>query len=500
MKVVFVYPAFESLAIEYLAAVAREKNHEVRMVFDPRLFADSFVQIPSLARFFSMRDRVIEEVVGHQPDLIAFSVVTNDFPWFKEIGAEIRRHTSAPIIAGNIHVTSVPEQVLRLGFVDAVIRGEGEGAFADILDSIEETGEINPGIENVATLDDDGNARINPLRRLIQDLDTLPFPDKTIYDGTSIKARDIYTIMTTRGCPYTCSFCNNNLLKRLYGIKGYLRSRSVDNSIAELKQAVENFGPGHVNFYDEVFGTNKRWLREFVDKYKKEIGLPYIACTNPNIVDEEYADLLAESGCGKLDMGVQTINPEKRRHIYHRRETNEQIRYAIDTLKSRGIKVAAENITNFPTETEENLLEMARFYNETRPSALKVFWLRYYPGTEIVDIAVEKGVLTREDVERVNQGEDLGSVTIGVGTPVLQRKFYPMFALTQVLPGGMVELMLDRKLYRYFPASIMPKISYTLYRLLTRRSPEEEIMMYQHARRYVFYLKKWASGIKKRNK
>ncbi len=490
MKIVFVYPAFSSLAIEYLSAVAKAKGCEVSMVFDPRLFDDSFVTVGPLARLFNMRKKVVREVLAEKPDLLAFSVVTSDVPWFRELAAMIRPHTDAPIIAGNIHITSVPENILELDCVDAVVRGEGEGAFADIIDSVMSTGGIDPAIENLGTLEN-GNARLNPIRPLIADLDTLPFPDKTLYEKTPMKPTDIYTIMASRGCPYKCTFCNNNLLKRIYGLKGYVRLRSVDNVIEELAAAKKKYGEPHINFYDEVFGFNKKWLEEFVEKYNRRVGLPYIACTNPNIVTEEYADLLAESGCGKVDIGVQTINQEKRRNIYNRRETTDRIRRSIEILKSRNIFVAAENITNFPTENEDDLLEMAEFYNEVRPDILKVFWLRYFPSTEIIQIAMDHGVLTAEDVARINSGDDLGSITIDSASPLLQRQFYLLFVLIMILPKRWIDKIIRRRWYRRFPTSVIPGIAYTAARLLMRKSPDAEIMMLQYAARYKHYLKKF---------
>ncbi len=490
MKIAFAYPAFESLALEYLSAVAKSKGHEIAMVFDPRLFDDSFVTVPSLAKFFSRRKKVAEEVAAQKPDLVVFSVVTPDYPWFIEIGRMIRERTDAPFIAGNIHVTSAPEEVLKLGFMNAVVRGEGEHAFADILDSLERDGKIDPEIQNVGTLEN-GKARLSPLRPLIQDLDTLPFPDKTLYENTPMRVSEVYTIMATRGCPYQCTFCNNSLMKKLYGVKGYVRSRSVGNVMEELAAAKQKYSPRCINFYDEVFGTSKKWLGEFVDKYTPAIGLPYIACTNPNIVDEEYAELLRRSGCRKVDIGVQTVNEEKRATIYNRRESNERIRNAFSILKSKKIVVAAENIINFPGETESDLKEMTLFYNETRPDILKIFWLRYFPGTEIVNIAVEKGVLNAEAVEKINAGRDDYSITQSETAPKMHRKFYLLLTLSQVAPKKMIEKIVERRLYRFLPASFISRLAYTIIRIVTKKDRDSEVMMHQHIGRYKYYLKKF---------
>ncbi len=484
MKILFIYPAYESLAVEYLSALAKIHGHRTALAFDPMLFDDSFVYIKPLASLFSMRARMFDMLDDFQPDVIVFSVVTNTFPWFVKTGQALRKRTKAFIIAGGIHITSVPENVLKHEFVDAIIRGEGEEAFIKLLDSLQ-SGSLDHSLPNLGIREENG-VRLNPLLPLIQDLDSLPFPDKDIYAGTSIDSTQVYTIMASRGCPYNCSFCNNNLLRRLYGAKGYVRMRSVENVIDELSCAKRHFRARRVNFFDEVHGIERKWFEDFAEQYRSRIALPYLACTNPNIVTDDYASLLADSGCVKVDLGVQTINEVKRREIYHRHESNDRIRAAIETLKKHGIVVAAENITNFPGETEEDMVEMARFYNTTRPDILKVFWLRYYPATEIIDIAMRHGVLGPGDVEMINDGLGPGSITVGGEASLLHRKFYALFPFIQLLPQRTVESILSRRLYRFIPVLLIP-VAYTAIRLLLRGSYDSEIMMHQHAARYRHY-------------
>lgn len=489
MKIVFVYPAHTCLSFEYLSAIAKSKGHDVSLAFDPALFNDSYVSIRSLSKLFSIKNKLVAEIASCNPDLIAFSVVSRDYEWFREMGRMIRSKSAAPIIAGNIHITSVPEQVLKLDFVSAVVRGEGELAFAELLDSLEQ-GNIDNNIRNVGIFEN-GAARLNPLRPLIQDLDSLPFPDKDLFETTSMKSKDVYSTMTSRGCPFKCSYCNNNLMKNLYSPKGYVRQRSVDNVIEELKIAREKYGATHVDFLDEVFGLNKKWLGEFVEKYNRHIALPYITYTHTKIVDEEYAGLMKESGCRKLEIGVQTINEEKRRRIYNRSESTEEIRLAITILQKNGLLVAADNIINFPTESESDLIEMVSFYNETRPDILKVFWLCYFPGTEIVNIALRHGVIDEATVARINSGELANFVSVNTKTTKLHRKFYLLLVLTQILPRNWIRFLVKHRLYRLIPASAIPEFTYSIWRLLLRKNSDAETMMLQIIKRYKFYIKRF---------
>lgn len=491
MKIVFVYPAYHSLAFEYLSAIAKGKGHEVAMVFDPSLFNDSYFMNRRLSHCFSFADHVADEIIKQKPDLIAFSVVTTDYPWFQDISKRIRKRTNAPIIAGNVHVTAVPEESLKSGCVDAVVRGEGEGAFADIIDSLEKGG-IASDIPNVCVMRD-GEPVINVPRPPIPDLDSLPLPDKDIYAGTPLARSEMYCIMTARGCPFNCTFCSNNLLRSIYGGMYRVRTRSAANVLSELEWAKERQHPRFISFLDLTLGTDSEWFEEFTEKYPEKIGIPYFISTNPGIVTETYAERLASSGCVYVDIGVQTVNETLRRDVFHRNETNDDVRHAVERLRKHGMRVGIEHITNFPGETEEDLITTAIFYNEVRPDSLKMYWLYYFPGTQIVDIALKYGNLTKEEVNEINAGRQIGSPMVYDAGSRLRRKLFVLISLIPLLPKGVVSYILSRGLYHYVPYMWLHKIIYYVARKATRISPEFDILLSESMRRYSFYLRKWAA-------
>ena len=254
--------------------------------------------------------------------------------------------------------------------------------------------------------------------------------------------------------------------------------------------------------------TESRGARDHVDlriagdaealaeAYARDIRIPSIACTNPVIVNEDYVRLLQQMNCRKVDMGVQTVNPELKRRILNRRETVEQTRAAIERLQAAGIQVAAENIINLPGETEDHLREMAHFYNVTRPDILKVFWLRYYPATRILDIAIESGAMSEAEANDIRRGRLSGSLAGGgPKTSPLTRRFYVFFILMRLFPRGVNEWILKRRLYRFLSIGPLIHVSYILLRLLGRKgSPEAEIMPTRHKKHFFFYLKRWLMG------
>ncbi len=488
MRVLFVYPAYENLGIRYLSAVARQAGHHTQLVFDPCLFDDQFTDVPAISWFFDRGERVVQEVVDAKPEVICFSLVSDKYWWFLERAAEIRKRLpGVPIVAGGIHITSVPEVVLEKECCDFVVTGEGEEAFVELLDCLEHDRDyrniLNLGFRR------DGVSQINPKRPLIDPLDQLPFTDKELYQHTSISNRDVYTIMASRGCPLKCTFCNNNIYHREYQGQSWSRTRSVDSVIAELRQAVLRWSPREINFLDEIFALKDSWLEEFAERYKREIRLPYIACLYPGFLSESRIQTLAESGCVKVDIGVQSVNEELRREIMLRKDTNEHIANGIRALKHHGITVAAENIVSVPGEKEEHLIDMARFYNELRPDILKFFWLKYYPKTEMIDVAHRLGQLDDATRDRFHRGEDKNSIATGGSIPTSRaQKFYTLFVLLPYLKPKSVELILRHRLYRWLPPMWFPRFSYLILRFLNQKDKKSEVVMHryvQHYKRYV---------------
>lgn len=492
MRVVFVYPAFENLGIEYLSAVARQAGHSTALAFDPCLFDDQFTDLPLLAPLFDRARQVIDRVVALDPEIVCFSLVSDRYWWFLDRAREIKRRLpNVPIIAGGIHVTSVPDVVLEQDCCDFVVTGEGEDAFVEFLDCLERDRDY-ADVRNLG-FKRGGGIHINDKRPLIDDLDTLPFPDKDLYRDTSVSSRDLYTVMASRGCPLRCTFCNNNLYHREYKGQSWSRTRSVDSVMAELRHAVARHQPAEVNFYDEIFALKDTWLEEFAVRYKREIGLPFMACLYPGFLQEHRIALLAEAGCVKVDIGVQAVNEAMRREIMLRKDTNEEIARGIRCLKSHGITVAAENIVSTPGEREEHLVEMARFYNELRPDILKFYWLKYYPKTEMVDVAHRLGHIDSATRDRFHRGEGGKSIATGGSLPSASaRKFYTLFVLLPFLEPRTVDAILDKRLYRFLPNLWFPRVSYLILRWLNRtKDHRSEAILHRYTKHYRHYVSEW---------
>ena len=179
MKVLFYYNGGEHIGIEYLSAYLKEKGHEVDLVFDPGLGNNFYVNLPILDNIINDK-LIIRKAQKFNPDIIAISCITNLYPAVKRIASKFKTKLNCPIIIGGIHPTSLPDKVIKEDWVDFLCIGEGEEAFAELLEKMKK-GEDVSNIKNLWVKDANGKITKNPLRPLITDLDSLPFPDKSLF-------------------------------------------------------------------------------------------------------------------------------------------------------------------------------------------------------------------------------------------------------------------------------------------------------------------------------
>lgn len=452
MKVLFPYGGYENLGIEYLSAVLREAGHHTALAFDPRLFDDHYTRIPPLARLCDFRPALIEKARAERPDLVAFSVVTEDYAWACDIARELKASLDVPVVFGGVHVSSVPQRVMANDFVDFAVVGEGEHALLELVQCLEQGEPLNQ-IPNL-WFKQDRQVLSNPPRPLIQDLDSLPFPHKGLFYDELPFLKYEYLTMTSRGCPNRCTYCFNNHMQRLYRGKGrYVRRRSPGDVLEELVLARSSYPLKRVQFYDDIFASKVSWLEQFSSGYRREIALPFWCSVNPYFINSDAVRILAEMGCCEVQMGVQTINPRLRKDILRRPESVAQIERAVSLFHSSGIKCVVDNISGIPGEQEEHLVESLRFYNKVRPSRISDYYLRYYPSTEIVRIAEEMGCLDAEKIEQLEQGQGSESFALGgteTGQPN-QARLHSLLSVMLLLPPYLNELILSHKLYRLFP-------------------------------------------------
>jgi len=408
----------------------------VQLLHTPTLFKDGLTrEFTRTAKLFNNDKQIFNRLKAYQPDLIAFSVVTFHYKIAQDYARRCKAFCpGAKIVFGGIHVSCVPEVVIANDFIDYIVIGEGEIAFAEIIKHIE-NGQPDHPIVNTWYRNKNGNLVKGKQAGFIQNLDALPHYDKDIWKEI-FPLKSYYLTMASRGCPYQCTYCFNHYFKNIPDEKSnYVRRRSVGHVIEELKLAKEKYGITTVEFWDDIFILDKQWLKEFLEAYKREIRLPFKCYIHVNLFDEETAALLKDAGCQWVDFGIQHINEQYRKTYLKRHETNENIRNTLKLLKKYKIVSFADYIVGLPGDTIEHNEEARQFFTEHTPDIIEPYWMSYHPKTEIIARGLEHHILNENTLDLIDKGMKQSYFESSPSPNDFQSEYYFIFKVLPALPS-----------------------------------------------------------------
>jgi len=401
------------LGLRTLSSVLKKAGYNVKIVF---LITPMF----SSKKFYSKKELKQLELICKNCDLIGVSAFSSTSSRAIQVIKKLKS-LNKPIVWGGIHATLSPEDCIK--YSDIVCVGEGEGAILDLAEAIQE----NKSIENIKNLWIRKNNKIikNPVRNLIHNLDSLPFPDFEIKTHFILKKGKIrrfnekdfngeIIIMSGRGCPYSCDYCSNNALNSLYKgkRKSILRFNSVDYFIKELFHLKNKFlNTDFIEIIDDSFSLRPiKEIREFSKKYKQKIGLKFKALVDPRTATDEKIKLLADAGCYMLAVGIQATE-RVNKEIYHRNMTNKDILRCAKIFNKYKDKISVnyDVITCNPYEKPEDLINLIKLIQKIpKPYRLDVSCLIYFPKTKLTLRALKDGLITEKDLSSNLKYNDRG--------------------------------------------------------------------------------------------
>ena len=422
MKVTLIspYPDITSFGIRNISSFLRINGVQTQLVFLPDPLGDDLIE--DAQRY---PEKILDELshLACDSDLIGIGLMTNYFDNAKQITSHLKKTVKAPILWGGVHATIRPGECIQ--FADMVCVGDGEEAILDLVRQIETNTRIYliPNIWGWRN----GNIIRSAPRSLTQDLNNFPIPDYScsdhyIYYNGHIRPMDIeltkkflshgtvskhlgrigYQTMTGRGCPHKCSYCINDAVKTLYGNSGYLRWRSTEHVISELKWAKKAFP--FIEFIwisdDAFFSRSSKSIRSFCDVYINEIGLPFSCLASPLTVNEEKMEALVGAGLIYLQMGVQT-GSSRIQTLFNRKAMNNAVMLSamkiIHQYRDQIDPPSYDFILDVPYETLQDKIESIRLIAEIpKPFRLQPFSLVLYPGTLLYEKAKTDGLIQNE--------------------------------------------------------------------------------------------------------
>lgn len=205
-------------------------------------------------------------------------------------------------------------------------------------------------------------------------------------------------------------------------------------------------------FNDDVFTVNAKWLDLFLEEYRKRINVPFLCITHLNTISQQQAHALREANCRLVMVGIQSGSEKFRKAFLHRHETNNDILKFSRICRQAKLNFSFNHIFNFPYETDTEIEEAARLYNEARPQIIDAYSLIYSPKTEIVDLAIKAGVLKESDMGKIDNGEFPVYTTYYKKSGKVNNfeKYALFFTSIPLLPKKLVSFLIDASVYKRF--------------------------------------------------
>jgi len=343
------------------------------------------------------------------PKIVAISLLSPYVLIAQRLTELVKKHTSATVVWGGVGPTLSPADHIKL--TDVVCVGEGEKAFEEFVLAVRD-GKDYKNIPNL-WVKDESKVIKNPQGPLIQALDNLPFAEygnKNMYfiNENKLEREDpeldhsILYLQSSRGCPYSCSFCVETMYHDMFrGLGKFVRRRSVGNIIEEVHSHLNR--PGNrkkrVYFIDEVFGSAPNFIDEFAPRWKKEVGLPFDVLYHPKSLKLRVIDKLVEAGVKEINFGIQTGSEVIRKDIFTRPGSNAEIIELTTALSKHKIRIKYDLILDNDFETKETLKECINLILQLpKPLNVNIYSLQHFPDYPMTKMAIKAGYMTEKEL------------------------------------------------------------------------------------------------------
>lgn len=355
----------------------------------------SFGVIDCLGNNWELSELIIQ-LREQKPDIIGIRTSTPTFDWDIKLAKIIKMVTESKIIFFGPHVTIFPEQALSYPFVDAVVLGEPEFTFLDIV----ERGGFN-GCAGVWFRDGNEVMR-NKDRDLIEDLDKLPFPawDLMPYEKYSAaefsrNIRPFVTVQASRGCPFGCFYCPYHITQ---GCR--LRVRSSKNVVDELEWLVRTLGVKAVLFRDPEFALVRQRIVDMCsDIIKRGIRLSWRCETRLVDLDDELLELMAQAGCIGINIGIESADKDVLKKEQRDFIPLKAAKRIIQACRRYDIETYCFFILGLPADTKKTILKTIRYALRLSPVFIQFTVANPYPGTALRAWAESKGYIENRSLE-----------------------------------------------------------------------------------------------------
>lgn len=388
MKIVFLYPKWTSaygiiscfakragiyppLGLAYLAAICEKLGHEVRII-------DGEVEGLTC-------DKIVEEVVRFNPDMVGMTATTPFFNVVEETANSIKRVLpNVPVILGGPHITVLKEKALKSCF-DYGFVSEGDKSFPEFLEKYHGGKDIS-GVAGIL-FRDGKNVRYTGDAQHVMDMDSLLYPAYHLLKmdkykmGTLQGMKKFATIMSVRGCPFKCIFCSTKVFGR------NLRRRSPELVIAEMKYIKEKYSINHFIILDDTLTLYRKHILKICDLLiNEDMNITFEGTTRANLVDEEIVVKLKKAGMIRISFGLESVD-ENMRKVMRKEVPLASYKIANALTNKYGIETLNSCMIGLPGETIDTIKKTLSFLRDSHDiKQANISIAMPYPGTELYDM------------------------------------------------------------------------------------------------------------------
>lgn len=367
MRVLFIEQNLrnEKLGIMYLSASLKKHGHHAELVQIDKGDLDDKIQ-------------------DYHPDFVAFSIATGEHIYALQIAQEVKKRYGIPNIFGGPHCTFFPEFIDEPD-IDFLISGQGEQAIVDIVEGHVKPGFVKGSIANY--------------------LDDLSFPDRDIfYQYKEFRDNPMKNVITSRACPYRCSYCFNHSYLALTKIDGetkkWFNRRSIENVVAEVNEIRDRYPMEQILFIDDSFIQGRSWLNAFLDGYTKQVQLPWMCSLRINCLDDQLAERLFDSGLVMVNYALESADPEIQQRLLNRGHiSNSDVIRAISLFNRFGVRARMQNMIGLPLANPlEDALNTLQFNLNHRVTDSWCSIFQPYPRTALGQYCIDHGYISEDQL------------------------------------------------------------------------------------------------------